>query len=128
MANKIEDALKDGPGKLTSSAFLLSRLFRRVLMAMDMDATRFNELVSNFVVAPGMTRKQETDARGRLRQALASPKISLGVFLDGFRLLKATRITFAMEVQFQDRPSVQVSESINFHHPLHNPDPSQTKH
>jgi hypothetical protein len=84
--------------------------------------------MSAFIVTPGGTRKQETDARGKLRAALAKTNLSLRSFITGLRMLKATRITFTLEVIFQDKPSVTVSDTINFHHPLHNPEPSQTKH
>lgn len=123
--SKIEEAIKEDPKKLTSPAFLLARLWRRVLRETDMTAERFNELTSVFVMQPGMTRKQETDARGKLRHTLASSKMSLLALLNGLRLLKATRITFALQVEFQDRPSITVAETVSFSHPLHNPESAE---
>lgn len=124
--SKIEDVLKDRNTKSLPSLFILARLWRAVLRETNMDVARFNTLLAQHAVEPG-TRKQETDARARLRKALASPNLSVTAFVNGMRMLKAIRITFALKVEFQDQPSVTVSESIQFHHPLHNPIPSQTK-
>jgi hypothetical protein len=126
--NKIEQVLDGTAPQITPTLFILGRLWRAVLRETDMTLTRFNELISVFVIEPGVTRRQEVDARRKLRVALASPGVTLRTLLNGLRMLKATRITFTMEVTFQDMPSVTVSDTINFHHPLHNPDPSQTKH
>lgn len=128
MAKKIEDAIEQGPEVIKPVSFILTRLWRRLLRESNMTVTRFNELMTIFTFEPGLTRKQETDRRGKLGKSLASTNVSLRTLITGLRMLKATRVTLTMRVEFQDRPSVEVAEMINFHHPIHNPEPSQTRH
>jgi hypothetical protein len=125
---KIEQVLDGTAPRIVPTMFILGRLWRGVLRETDTSITSFNEAMSAFIVTPGGTRKQETDARGKLRSALAKTNLSLRSLITGLDMLKATRITFTLEVSFQDKPSVTVSDTINFLHPLHNPEPSQTKH
>jgi hypothetical protein len=110
--SQIDKEIKKELEKLNSPAFLLTRLWRKVLLEYGMTTERFDELMSIYVAQPGMTRKQETDSRGKLRQALASPKMTLLMLLNGLRMMKATKITFALRVEFLDRPPVTVEDSI----------------
>lgn len=125
---KIDDAIQSGPDAVKPTLFILTRLYRRVLQEMEMTPERFNELMTIFVVEPGLTRKQQTDRRGKLMHSLASANVSLRSLINGLRMLKATRVTFALRVEFQDRPEITVEDTIQFHHPLHNPHPNEKLH
>jgi hypothetical protein len=122
---KIQDAIREGPEKITVSSFILARLWRRVLRETHITTEEFNERMAGHVAHPKLTAKQQSDARASMRATLAKPNVSLRALLEGLRMLKAIRITFTMEVSFQDRPGVTVSDTINFHHPIHNPGPAE---
>lgn len=109
----LDKEIKTELEKLNSPTFLLARLWRRVLRETNMTSERFEELLSIYNAAPGMTRKQETDSRGKLRAALASPSMTLLKLLEGLRMLKARKITFTLRVEFLDREPVVVEDSIH---------------
>ncbi len=107
------DPVTEEIGKLMREQMNPRRLFailwRKLLLAADMDEVRWNELMSIYIPRPGLTRKQETDACYALTKSLAGQEFTLGIFMKGLRLLRVSRFTMTLSVEFNDKPSVTVS-------------------
>jgi hypothetical protein len=111
MKESLQKALATGDvGRVP--VFFLSRLFRKLLMAMYMRPARWNELMSIYM-EPDLTRKQMTDKRGRMQRNLAGANMSVRTFVTGLRMLRVKSIKITLDVEFHNTPTITVSDHID---------------
>lgn len=102
-------AVKGEQIHLNGVSNLFSRAFRQILQQMNITERRWNELMSIYVPAPGMTRRQEMDARRRLGRALAGNNMTYRQFMQGLHMLGVSDIAVGLQLGFRNAPSVETT-------------------
>jgi hypothetical protein len=102
-----------GVGKTFGMNGTLSRLFRQMLLDLEIGPERFGSLMTDYLRDPkhriSKNRKDITSARGNLGMALAQPSMTFKVFCKGLKFLKIVKIEIGIRAYYS-------SGRESFHH------------
>lgn len=96
-------AAPDKEVKKTSGANgILARLFRTILLDLNIGPSRFGALLQQYILDPrngvADNKKDQTSARGNLNKEFYKPQMTWKVFLKAMRFLRIKKIVFVVEL------------------------------
>jgi len=96
-------AAPDKEVKKTSGANgVLARLFRIILLDLNVTPSRFGSLLQHYILDPrngvADNKKDQTSARGNLTKEFYKPQMTWKVFLKAMRFLRIKKIVFVVEL------------------------------
>lgn len=90
----------------TDPETVLAQLFRKLLVDLKVDATRWAELMDNFIQDPDNRvvgdRAAETALRGNLTMELTRPSMTWKVFAKGLKVLQVSQASFTFTTTHAD--------------------------
>ena len=104
LANKMDKILtsrnKD-VDKTSGANGVLSRLFRQILLDLDITGSKFGNLLQDYILdsrhgVPN-NRKDQTSMRGNLTKEFSRPQMTWKVFCKALRFLQITKIEFVIK-------------------------------
>lgn len=100
----IEELLRDPGKKVFEATGVLSRIFRQLLVEIDLEEIGFYRLLNDWLNDPanGVSNdfKRRSSARGNFIKELVRPSMTWKVFLKAVKLLKPNSVEFSFGFQF----------------------------
>lgn len=106
---------------------VLSRLFRQMLLDLNIGPSRFGQLLQHYILdarngVPN-NKKDQTSQRGNLTKELSKPQMTWKVFCKAMRLLQIVRIEFVVKAHHPGGKTSLHSTVVDFGGPLRPPEP-----
>lgn len=97
---------------------VLSRLWSRMLIDLDVNIPRWNDYMHSFVTDPRNgyppTKNGQTSARGNLTKEFSRPHMTWKVFMKALRFLKVVRVEFAIKCHYFNGSSSTHGTTVDF--------------
>lgn len=114
--NQLLTAPDKGAGKTPGINGVLSKLFRQLLLDLNVNPMRWGALMSDFIkdVRNGVpdNRRDQTSIRGNLTKEFARPQMTWKVFMKAMRFLQVSNVKITIEVTHPGREHPTVT-SVN---------------
>jgi hypothetical protein len=107
-----------GVSKTSGANGVLSRLWRQMLLDLNIGPARYGDLMRDFVtdirngIAP--TRKDQTSARGNITKEFARPQMTWKVFMKALRFLQVTKVEFAIKCHYANGRTTTHGTTVDF--------------
>lgn len=100
----IDDLLRHPTKKVMEATGILARIYRQLLVEMDIQPERFHRLLHEWLNDPtngvNTDLKRRSSARGNFIKELVRPTMTFKVFLKAVKMLKPTEIEFSFSFRF----------------------------
>lgn len=100
----IDDLLRDPAKKVMEATGVLSRIYRQLLVELDIQPERFHRLMYDWLNDPingvATDLKRRSSARGNFIKELVRPTMSWKVFLKAVKMLKPNIVEFSFSFKF----------------------------
>lgn len=114
--NQLLTAPDKGAGKTPGINGVLSKLFRQLLVDLNVNPMRWGALMADFIkdVRNGVpdNRRDQTSIRGNLTKEFARPQMTWKVFMKAMRFLQVSNVKITLEVTHSARKNPVVT-SVN---------------
>jgi hypothetical protein len=107
-----------GVSKTSGANGVLSRLWRQMLLDLNIGPARYGDLMRDFVtdirngIAP--TRKDQTSARGNITKEFARPQMTWKVFMKALRFLQVVKVEFAIKCHYASGRTTTHGTTVDF--------------
>lgn len=100
-----------------TSDSVLSSLYRKILLDLNVDVTRFNYLIDQYIKAAGLARyaKETTSVRGNIKKELLHNKMSWKVFIKGLNFLRVDRFDITIRLYHHNKKLTEHSKTVILH-------------
>ncbi|EKD22615.1 MAG: hypothetical protein ACD_84C00038G0012 [uncultured bacterium] len=121
MSNKLQHMLASpdkGVTKTSGANGVLSRLWRQMLLDLNVGPARFGSLLQEYILDPrnGVpnNKKDQISTRGNLTKEFTRPHMTWKVFCKGLRFLNITKVKFIVEATHGNGRTTIHSTNVNF--------------
>lgn len=102
------DILDDPNKGIEEAENIPARLFRTMLLQLNIHPWRWAQLLSRYVADPRnnipQTRKDINHARGNMNKELKKSRITFPTLMRGIRLFNPVAVTFRIELEWRNQP------------------------
>jgi hypothetical protein len=100
----IDDLLRDPTKRVMEATGVLSRIYRQLLLELDVQPEKFHRLLYDWLNDPkngvATDLKRRSSARGNFIKELVRPSMSWKVFLKAVKMLKPSMVEFSFSFKF----------------------------